>query len=206
MDTLLGILYIHTLGAVILKRRGKPSCCTQDPNKLHWADPRILYIIVTCLAVLVTKGVWCTQIWTYLQFSKLRTKSLAFVTNFPRCTWIALEISLVFVSSRLKGGFPRNSRTHLTLPLPHKNKKTHIKSAGSQNDLQHLEQPLKVVQQSNLRLPARGRACEHVACRMGFLRNSMEQHWLPDCPPVLRKSGRSPLHGDQNFPELDVTL
>ena len=98
------LVYIHTLGAVILKRRGKPSCCTQDPNKLHWADPRILYIIVTCLAVLVTKGVWCTQIWTYLQFSKLRTESLAVVTKSPRCTWIALEISLVFVSSRLKGG------------------------------------------------------------------------------------------------------
>ena len=33
----------------------------------------------------------------------------------------------------------------------------------SENDLQHLEQPLKVVQQSNLRLPA-GRACEHNDC------------------------------------------
>lgn len=141
----------------------------------------------------------CLQIWILPtnQFLTFVTKSPRFkiYPGFPyRFAWFLVLL-------RLKGGSPRNSRTHLTLPLPHKNKKTHIKSAGSQNDLQHLEQPLKVVQQSNLRLPARGRACEHVA--WNFLWNSMEQHWLP---PVLRKSGRSPLHGDQNFPELKVTL
>ena len=108
---------------------------------------------------------------------------------------------------RLKGGFPKKFKNppHPT-SAPQKAKKTHIKLSNLldlQNDLQHLEQPLKVVQQSNLRLPARGRACEHVACRMVF---SAEEHGT--ALTVLRKSGRSPLHGDQNqhFPELKVTL